>query len=156
MPAMRRSEAPGKRKAGLRVIPFAYQEIGCAGLGELIKMGAEIPFVVTHRDDPGEKIWFRSVRDLARRKGIPVFYAEDMTQDEMRRRVEKAGPDLIVSLYYRRLLREEIFSVPRLGSVNLHGSFLPYYRGRCPVNWVLVKGEKKTGLTFHFMTKRPD
>jgi methionyl-tRNA formyltransferase len=140
----------------LKVIPFAYQDIGFVCLKELIRMKLDIPFVVTHRDDHREKIWFRSVRDLAKKNRIPFYYSEDLSRERLKSLVEKARPDLIASLYYRRMLPEDIFSIPRFGSINLHGSFLPYYRGRCPVNWVLVMGEKETGLTFHFMVKRPD
>ena len=146
----------GRKERNFSVIPFAYQDIGYVCLRELIKIGVAIPFVITHRDNPGERIWFRSVRGLCRRNDIPVFYAEDLSHDELKRRVEKEKPDLVISLYYRKLLPEDILSIPRMGSINLHGSFLPYYRGRCPVNWAILKGEKVTGLTFHFMVAKPD
>lgn len=140
----------------LKTIPFAYQEIGYVCLEELIKLKVRIPFVVTHKDNTDEFIWFRSVSKLAKKNRIPVYYSEDLSKEKLKKLVEKEKPDLIASLYYRRLLPESIFSIPKYGSINLHGSFLPYYRGRCPVNWVLVKGERYTGLTFHFITEKPD
>ena len=64
-------------------------------------------------------------------------------------------PDLILSFYYRRLLCQAVLAIPRLGAINLHGSLLPKYRGRAPVNWVLVNGETHTGVTLHYMVRRP-
>jgi methionyl-tRNA formyltransferase len=66
------------------------------------------------------------------------------------------APDVIFSFYYRNLLKEEILRIPPAGAFNLHGSLLPAYRGRCPVNWVLVRGEKKTGVTLHRMVEKAD
>lgn len=147
---------PDAIKTDFKIIPFAYQEIGYVCVKELIRLGADIPFVITHKDSPNEKIWFRSVYRLCRENRIPVYYVEDLSKDELRDRAKKERPDLILSLYYRRLLPKEIFSIPKMGSVNLHGSFLPHYRGRCPVNWAILMGEKFTGLTFHFIVKEPD
>jgi methionyl-tRNA formyltransferase len=61
-----------------------------------------------------------------------------------------------LSFYYRRLLSRELLAIPRLGGINLHGSLLPKYRGRSPVNWVLVNGERQTGVTLHYMTEQAD
>jgi UDP-4-amino-4-deoxy-L-arabinose formyltransferase/UDP-glucuronic acid dehydrogenase (UDP-4-keto-hexauronic acid decarboxylating) len=66
------------------------------------------------------------------------------------------GPAIIFSFYYRDMVGKEILDIPPAGSLNLHGSLLPRYRGRCPVNWVLINGEKETGVTLHYMTPRPD
>jgi methionyl-tRNA formyltransferase len=66
------------------------------------------------------------------------------------------APDLIFSFYYRSMISEEILSVPRLGAFNMHGSLLPKYRGRVPINWAVLNGEKETGVTLHHMVKRAD
>jgi UDP-4-amino-4-deoxy-L-arabinose formyltransferase/UDP-glucuronic acid dehydrogenase (UDP-4-keto-hexauronic acid decarboxylating) len=71
-------------------------------------------------------------------------------------RIASWKPDLLFSFYYRKMIGKNILEIPRLGALNLHGSLLPAYRGRCPVNWVLVKGEEKTGVTLHFMVEKPD
>jgi methionyl-tRNA formyltransferase len=65
-------------------------------------------------------------------------------------------PDVIFSFYYRTMIPKEILSIPAIGAFNLHGSLLPKFRGRCPVNWVLIAGEIKTGLTLHDMVEKPD
>ena len=66
------------------------------------------------------------------------------------------APDLIVSVWYRRLLGPELLALPRVAALNLHGSLLPAYRGRAPLNWVLVNGERRTGVTLHHMTVHAD
>ncbi|NOX33143.1 MAG: bifunctional UDP-4-amino-4-deoxy-L-arabinose formyltransferase/UDP-glucuronic acid oxidase ArnA, partial [Deltaproteobacteria bacterium] len=71
-------------------------------------------------------------------------------------KIREIAPDIIFSFYYRKLLGEEILAIPSHGCLNLHGSRLPAYRGRCPVNWVLVNGETRTGISLHYMTSRPD
>jgi methionyl-tRNA formyltransferase len=70
--------------------------------------------------------------------------------------IRKISPEVIFSFYYRNLLSRDIVMIPSVGSFNLHGSILPAYRGRCPVNWVLVKGEQRTGVTLHYMVEGPD
>jgi len=70
--------------------------------------------------------------------------------------VRNLRPDLIFSFYYRRLLSPALLAIPSLGAINLHGSLLPQYRGRAPLNWVLVRGERITGVTLHQMDERAD
>jgi methionyl-tRNA formyltransferase len=70
--------------------------------------------------------------------------------------IRDAEPDYLFSFYYRSMLKEEILSAPRLAALNLHGSLLPKFRGRAPVNWVLVQGETETGVTLHVMEIKPD
>ena len=65
-------------------------------------------------------------------------------------------PDLLFSCYYRHMLKAPLLALPRRGALNLHGSLLPRYRGRCPVNWVLVHGETETGVTLHYMEEKAD
>jgi methionyl-tRNA formyltransferase len=71
-------------------------------------------------------------------------------------RLCEARPDLLLSFYFREMIQARVLEIPRLGAYNLHGSLLPRYRGRAPINWVLVKGEAETGITLHAMTPKPD
>lgn len=135
---------------------FGYHDIGAAGLRELLTCGADVATVVTHRNDPGEQIWFESVADLAAARGIPVLMPEDPNAAACVEAIRRLRPDLIVSLYYRRMLAPAILAIPPLGAVNVHGSLLPKYRGRAPLNWVLVNGEALTGVTLHHMDDRAD
>jgi len=140
----------------MRAVVFAYHNMGIAGIRALLDNGFAIPMVLSHEDDPGENRWFGSVEGFCRDRGIPVFSPKDANAPPWPARIREAQPDLLFSFYYRSMLKKEILEIPRLGAMNLHGSLLPKYRGRAPVNWVLVKGETETGVTLHFMTEKPD
>ncbi|MBU2551009.1 MAG: bifunctional UDP-glucuronic acid oxidase/UDP-4-amino-4-deoxy-L-arabinose formyltransferase, partial [Proteobacteria bacterium] len=140
----------------MRVVVLAYQEIGYVCLEALLQAGARVVAVLTHEDDPGEEVWFRSVAGLAGVRGLPVFTPSDPNAPEVLDRVRALEPDFIFSFYYRNLLGRPFLNLARRGAYNLHGSLLPKYRGRAPINWVLVQGESETGLTLHRMVERPD
>ena len=139
-----------------RIVVFGYHDIGVACLRQLLDQNANVIAVVTHRDDPGERIWFGSVGEVAAARGIPVHTPEDPNIPVFVEEVRRMRPDLIFSFYYRRLLSPAILAIPPLGAMNLHGSLLPKYRGRAPLNWVLVHGETTTGVTLHHMDARAD
>jgi len=140
----------------MRALVFAYHEMGIAGLRALQRGGIEIAAVFTHPDDPNETPWFGSVAEFAAELGIPVHAPEDVNHPLWVERIRALKPDAIFSFYYRRLVSQEVLDIPTVGAFNLHGSLLPKYRGRAPVNWVLVKGERETGVTLHHMTAAPD
>lgn len=140
----------------MRAIVFAYHAIGHRCLEAVIDQGFEVVAVITHPDDAGESIWFPSVAELASSRGIPVHAPAEVNHPLWVERLQKLKPDVFFSFYYRHLLGPELLAIPRAGAFNLHGSLLPRYRGRCPVNWVLLHGEKETGVTLHHMVQRPD
>ncbi|SPD73929.1 fused UDP-L-Ara4N formyltransferase; UDP-GlcA C-4'-decarboxylase [uncultured Desulfobacterium sp.] len=140
----------------MKAIVLAYHNIGCIGIEALLRNGFEIAAVFTHTEDPGETIWFDSVSELAASRGIPVFAPEDINHPIWVQKIRDIAPDIIFSFYYRNMVKKEILNIPPVGCLNLHGSLLPRYRGRCPINWVLVNGEEETGVTLHYMTPRPD
>ena len=138
------------------VVVFAYHDVGVECLDALVSRGSRVLAVFTHRDNPEEKIWFRSVAQLARQHGIPVHTPDSVNTPEWISRLREMKPDIIFSFYYRNLICQEILDIPRLGAFNLHGSLLPKYRGRVPINWAVLNGEIRTGATLHHMVKRPD
>lgn len=140
----------------MKAVVFAYHNMGRIGLRALLAHGFTIPMVLSHEDDPKENRWFGSVADFCREQGIPVYNPTDVNAAPWPYRIRTAAPDLLFSFYYRSMLKNEVLGIPRLGALNLHGSLLPKYRGRAPVNWALVKGETETGVTLHFMTEKPD
>ena len=140
----------------VRILVFAYHSIGHACLKSLISSVGEIASVITHRDAPGENIWFESVAELAKEHAIPLTFAEDMPCNSLIDHVQEVKPDIIYSFYFRNLLPLTVLEIPRLGAFNLHGSLLPRYRGRCPVNWCIINREQVTGVTLHWMVKEPD
>ena len=133
---------------------FAYHDVGVRCLRVLLEAGVRVPLVVTHRDDPAERVFFGSVAELARSKGIETL--EDPEENLLERRIANLAPDFVFSFYYRRMLPPELLAAARRGAFNLHGSLLPKYRGRAPVNWAVLKGEAETGATLHEMVAKPD
>lgn len=140
----------------MRAVVFAYHNMGIVGLKGLLSNGFEVPMVFSHADDPKENRWFGSVADFCRERGIPVHLPEKVNEPPWPAAIRAAAPDFLFSFYYRSMLGKEILAAARLGAMNLHGSLLPKFRGRAPVNWVLVKGEAETGVTLHMMTEKPD
>ena len=140
----------------MKTIVFAYHDMGCAGINALLKAGFDICAIFTHADQASENHFFGSVARLAAEQGIPVFAPDDVNHALWVERIQKMAPDMIFSFYYRNLLSEKILATARLGAYNLHGSLLPKYRGRAPLNWVLVNGERETGVTLHRMVERAD
>lgn len=140
----------------MKVIVFAYHNMGIAGLDALLRHGYDIVAVFTHEDEPGENCWFGSVKNWADQRNIITFTIENINSSEWIDKIAAIKPDFIFSFYYRKMISNKILAIPKIGAFNLHGSLLPYYRGRCPVNWVIIKGEKLTGVSLHFMVDKPD
>jgi methionyl-tRNA formyltransferase len=138
-----------------RIAVFAYSETGHECLKWLLERGENVVLVVTHPDAPGEAIWFPSVAELARSHGVETVVA-DVPDAALAERVRTAAPDLIFSFYFRHLLPDDLLAIPRRGAYNLHGSLLPKYRGRAPVNWAVAHGESETGATLHVMSRQAD
>lgn len=139
-----------------RAVVFAYHDVGVRCLSVLLARGVEVALVVTHHDDPGEAIWFDSVAALARRHDLPVVMPADAKNPELAARIGAIDPDFLFSFYYRRVIPESVLRLARRGALNMHGSLLPKYRGRSPINWAVLNGETETGATLHGMERRPD
>ena len=140
----------------MKAVVLAYSNIGCTGLQALITHGVEVRAVFTHKDNPQENIWFDSVAELAAKHNIPVFAPDSINHPMWIERLKAFEPDAIFSFYYRNMVSADVLEIPPLGCINLHGSLLPAYRGRAPLNWVLINGEKESGVTLHYMTPKPD
>ncbi|HWI39692.1 MAG TPA: formyltransferase [Burkholderiales bacterium] len=133
-----------------RAVVFGYGDIGVRGTATLLESGLEVPLVVTHKDDPNETRWYGSLFDFSRERHLHVL--ADPPIDTL----DVGAPDLIFSFYYRSMLPMSVLRRARLGAFNMHGSLLPKFRGRAPLNWAIVKGERETGVTLHEMTEKPD
>jgi UDP-4-amino-4-deoxy-L-arabinose formyltransferase/UDP-glucuronic acid dehydrogenase (UDP-4-keto-hexauronic acid decarboxylating) len=140
----------------MKAVVFAYHNMGIAGLSALFNSGFDIKAIFTHDDDPDENCWFGSVKNWAQQKNITVYTTEEVSSPKWIEKIAAVNPDIIFSFYYRKMICSEILDLPKVGAFNLHGSYLPGYRGRCPVNWVIIKGETKTGVTLHYMIDKPD
>ncbi|HJU22079.1 MAG TPA: formyltransferase [Casimicrobiaceae bacterium] len=139
-----------------RAVVFAYHNVGARCLRVLRAHDVDVRLVVTHPDDPSEARWFARVADVAADLAIPCVVADDIDATEIVERVAGIAPDFIFSFYYRRMLAPNLLVLARRGALNMHGSLLPHYRGRAPVNWAVLHGERRTGATLHYMTDKPD
>ncbi len=143
-------------RAAHRVVVFAYHNVGVRCLKVLLAGGVDVALVVTHRDAPTETIWFDSVAETAARYGIPTIFPDDPNAADVQAQVAALAPDFIFSFYYRQMLSPALLDLARHGAYNMHGSLLPKYRGRVPVNWAVLHGETETGATLHRMVEKPD
>jgi len=137
-------------------VVFAYHNVGVRCLSVLLAHGIDVPLVLTHRDAAGESIWFESVAALAGRNGIACAAPDDPNAPEFVARIRSLAPDFLFSFYYRQMLKPELLAAAPRGSFNMHGSLLPKYRGRVPINWAIIRGERETGATLHEMVAKPD
>jgi methionyl-tRNA formyltransferase len=139
-----------------RAVVFAYHNVGVRCLKALIAHGVEIALVITHADAPGESIWFDSVARTAADFGVPVIAPVDPNTPDVVEQIAACKPDFLFSFYYRLMLKAPLLALAPRGALNMHGSLLPKYRGRAPVNWAIIHGETETGATLHYMTEKPD
>lgn len=137
-------------------VVFAYHDVGARCLRVLLAHGVHVPLVVTHEDEPRENIWFERVADVAAANGLTAAMPADPNAPAVASQIAACAPDFLFSFYYRSMLGTELLALPPRGALNMHGSLLPKYRGRAPVNWAILHGERHTGATLHYMTARPD
>ena len=137
-------------------VVFAYHDVGVKCLSVLLAHGVKVALVVTHEDNPAETLWFDSVTKLAAAHHVPTIAPDDPNTSDVVERIGALKPDFLFSFYYRNMLKPALLSLPRCGALNMHGSLLPKYRGRVPVNWAVIRGETETGATLHYMTAKPD
>ncbi len=136
-------------------VVFAYSEVGFRCLQALLQGGVDVRWVFTHEDSPHERIWFGSVARLAAERGLEVSTSSPHADDALQR-LTALAPQYLFSFYYRSMLEERLLARARWAALNMHGSLLPKYRGRSPVNWAILNGECETGATLHYMVRKPD
>lgn len=137
-----------------RAVVFAYHNVGVRCLKVLLAGGVDVALVVTHQDSATENIWFESVLSLCETEGIPYITPDDAKGDDLVAQIKAAQPDLMFSFYFRHMLPQAILDIAP--SYNMHGSLLPAFRGRAPVNWAVLHGATEIGATLHEMTVKPD
>ena len=139
-----------------KAVVFAYHNVGVRCLSVLLAHGVEVSLVVSHQNSPGENIWFDSVAELAASHDIPCITPADPNTPAVLASIAALAPDFIFSFYYRQMLKGPLLALATRGAFNMHGSLLPKYRGRVPVNWAVLCGERETGATLHRMLEKPD
>jgi methionyl-tRNA formyltransferase len=140
----------------LHAVVFAYHDVGVNCLKALLGAGIQIDLVVTHQDDPHENVWFGSVAKLCEDQQIPYITPNANQLMDLMTQLQKLAPDYLFSFYYRHMIPAELLACAKIGALNMHGSLLPKFRGRAPVNWAILHGETETGATLHMMEVKPD
>ena len=140
----------------MHAVVFAYHDVGVGCLKALLAAGIQVDLVITHQDDPNENVWFGSVAQLCQEKNISYITPNASQLTELIPKLQAIAPDYIFSFYYRHMIPAEILATAKIAALNMHGSLLPKYRGRAPVNWAILQGESETGATLHVMEAKPD
>ena len=142
--------------SGGRIVVAGYSDVGFRCTRWLLDAGADVKLIVTHPDHLGEERWWGSLHELGRERGIPVLLAENLDALDDAQRVRAAAPDFLFSLYFRKMIPATVLAIPKRGALNMHGSLLPAFRGRSPINWAILKGATTTGASLHYMVEKPD
>jgi methionyl-tRNA formyltransferase len=142
----------------MRIVFMGTPEFAVASLDELIQSGSEIAGVVTAPDKPagrGQKVSESAVKQYAVAHGLKVLQPEKLKNEEFLKELKALNADLQVVVAFR-MLPEVVWNMPPKGTINLHASLLPQYRGAAPINWVLINGEKESGVTTFFLKHEID
>lgn len=114
----------------------------------------DVKLVISQPDKPKgrkQEIVFSPVKEIAVKNGIEVYQPENLKSDEAFKKISSYSPDFIVVSAYGKILPQRVLDIPKYGCVNLHGSLLPRYRGAAPIQWSVINGDKKTGVTTMLM-----
>lgn len=143
----------------MRILFMGTPDFAVASLRRLVEDGHQVCGVFTQPDKPknrGMKLQFSPVKAYAVEQGIPVFQPLKMRDGTALATVESLAPELIVVAAYGKILPDEILNFPRFGSINVHSSLLPAYRGAAPINWAILNGEQETGVSIMYMARALD
>lgn len=143
----------------MRILFMGTPDFAVASLKRLVEDGHELCGVFTQPDKPknrGHKLTPSPVKEYALSQGLEVYQPLKMRDGEAFSIVEKLAPELIVVAAYGKILPEDILNFPKYGSINVHSSLLPKYRGAAPINWAILDGEAETGVSIMYMAKELD
>ena len=143
----------------MRILFMGTPDFAAVSLKRLVEDGHEICGVFTQPDKPknrGHKLAFSPVKEYALSQDLAVYQPLKMRDGEAMSIVEELAPELIVVAAYGKILPEDILNYPKYGSINVHSSLLPKYRGAAPINWAILDGEAETGVSIMYMAKELD
>lgn len=143
----------------MKIVFMGTPEIAVPCLEKLIEENHEIVGVVTRTDKPkgrGKKLAMPPVKEIAVKNDINVYQPKKARDEDFINEIRVLSPDLIIVVAYGQILPKEILEIPKYGCVNVHVSLLPKYRGSAPINWVIINGEEKTGVSTMYMDEGLD
>lgn len=130
----------------MSIIFIGSQSIGHDCLKSILDLGIKVDSIFTFEPDSHEN-WKTSVNSLAKIYDIPLFYHDNLTEDT----IKKINPEMILVVGYRKIFPNEIIHIPKFGVIGLHASLLPHLRGQAPLNWAIINGDFKSGITMFKM-----
>lgn len=143
----------------MKVVFMGTPDFAVPTLEYLKKENYDIKLVITQPDKPkgrGRKLTPPPVKVKALELGLEVFQPNNVNSEESILKLKEISPDIVVVVAYGQILKENILNIPKYGCINVHASLLPFYRGAAPINWAIINGEKKTGITTMYMDKGLD
>lgn len=143
----------------MNIVYMGTPEFAISPLENLYKEDFNISLVVSQKDKPkgrGKKLLPTPVKKKAEELNLEVFQPDNINSKKSIKKLKEIGPDFIVVAAYGQILKRELLSIPKYGCVNIHASLLPKYRGAAPINWAIINGEKKTGITIMEMVEKLD
>lgn len=143
----------------MKIVFMGTPDIAKGCLETLINENKDIVGVVTQCDKPigrGKKMGMPPVKELALEHNIPVYQPQKARDEEFINTLKEINPDVIVVVAYGQILPKALLDIPKFGCINVHVSLLPKYRGAAPINWVIINGEEKTGVTTMYMNEGLD
>nr|WP_326125455.1 methionyl-tRNA formyltransferase [uncultured Oscillibacter sp.] len=143
----------------MRILFMGTPEFAVSSLRRMVEDGHMVCGVLTQPDKPknrGHKLAFSPVKEYALIKEIPVYQPLTMRDGGVLNLVRELSPELIVVAAYGKILPEDILHIPPYGSINVHSSLLPKYRGAAPINWAILNGETETGVSIMHIAKELD
>ncbi len=143
----------------MRIVFMGTPDFAAASLSSLLEGGFDVVGVFTQPDKPknrGMKLFPSPVKEIALNAGIPIFQPEKMRDGTALEAMKSLSPDLVVVVAYGRILPDDILAVPPLGTINIHGSLLPKYRGAAPIQWSVLNGDRITGVSSMYLVSEMD
>lgn len=143
----------------MKIVFFGSSQFALPSLTALVEAGFNIPLVVTQPDKPkgrGLSLEPTAINTSAEKFNLRVYRPKDTNTDEAIELFKSLNPDLFIVIAYGQILKQEVLNIPKIFSLNIHGSLLPKYRGAAPVNWAIIRGEKTTGITLIKMSTKMD
>jgi len=144
----------------LRIVFMGTPDFAVKSLEAIYNAGYEIIGVVTTPDKPkgrGMKILFTPVKEFATKKNLKIFQTDKIRNNvEFINEIKVLNPDMLCVVSYGKILPKELLEIPKLGCINVHGSLLPKYRGAAPIQWAVLNGDNKTGITTMYMDEGMD
>ncbi len=143
----------------MNIVFAGTPEFALPALDNICKSKHNISLIITQKDKPrgrGKKMQYTPVKEKALELGLEVYQPDNINSKEAIDKIKKLKPDCIVVVAFGQILKEEILKLPKYGCVNIHASLLPKYRGAAPINWAIINGEEKTGISIMKMNKGLD